>query len=102
MPLPLSVRSTRLMTGERDPSTLPYLLCSTRYEACALSSLCCEETWTMKPPPLLAGAICVGLVAAIRCGGSAAGADCGASDIGWLALALAEVGGLRGAAGVAG
>jgi hypothetical protein len=43
------------------------------------------------------------LVAAIRCGGgSAAGADCGVSESGWLALALAEVGGVRGAAGAAG
>src|SRR5690349_8874932 len=98
-----SARSTRLMTGEREPSTDEYLLWTTLNASLAAASLSCDDTDTRKlpPPPSAAGAVCVGLVAATRVGGSGSPA-CGASDIGVLALALAEAG-LRvgGAAGAA-
>src|SRR5258708_7652966 len=57
-------------------------------------------------PPLLGaalGSVCVGVVAATRVRGSAAGAGwppCGANDSGALALAFADAGGFRGVAGV--
>ena len=57
------------------------------------ASLSCDVTETRKlpPPSDSAGAVCVGLVAATRVGGSDSDA-CGASDIGELALALADAG----------
>src|SRR5438874_8744286 len=97
-----SARSTRLITGEREPSTDAYLPCTMRNDSLAADSLSCEVTETRKlGPPSEAGAVCVGLVAATRVGGSDSDA-CGASDIGALALALADAG-LRagGAAGAA-
>src|SRR5437660_3546601 len=99
-----SARSTRLMTGEREPSTDAYLPCTMRNDSLAADSLSCEVTETRKLPPpsgAAAGAVCVGLVAATRVDGSDSPA-CGASDIGALALALADAG-LRvgGAAGAA-
>src|SRR5271167_4303801 len=90
------------MTGVCDPSTEGNLLCRARKDDWATASLGCDETWTRNAPPLLtaglagAGAVCVGLVAATRVRGSAAGvasAPCGDSDSGALALALADEGG---------
>src|SRR6476659_9545361 len=93
--------STRLITGERDPSTEPYLPCATRKESLAAASLSWDVTETMKVPPPPSGAVAVGATAATRAGGSGAAPGAGApgagdSDNGALALALAEVGELRG------
>src|SRR5271165_1841382 len=94
------------MTGVCDPSTEGNLLCRARKDDWATASLGCDETWTRNAPPPLAaglagaGVVCVGLVAATRVRGSAAGAGsagaaCGDSDSGALALALAEDGAVR-------